>query len=137
VALPGRILRHRAAVVGQVAADRGAAEWVAGEPAAGSPPAPAGTPFRCVLFLPVGAEEDNPYRPRNITRPTLLYNAHDEDGGLVVLVAESELELTAAAEPENVRAMLEGRWQVDGDPAAFGPPGRNVGLMATLQRVRG
>lgn len=128
------VLKHRATPQVLAADDEG--EWEAGERGAGAAPQP-GVAFACMLFLPAGVEEANPFRPRNITRPTLLYEPTNVAGGDVELRMEMELTLVAANEAPPARALLEGRWQVDGDPQAFGPPGRTIGMMTNLQRVRG
>lgn len=109
------------------------AEWVEGEP---DIEPQRGTPFACVLFLPRGAEATtDAFRRRQVTRPTLLYTGMDVGGGEVQLTGDDELELTAAEEPPVARAMIEGRWMVDGDPQPFGPPGQVIGWQATLERV--
>lgn len=128
------VLRHRAVPLSLVEDDSDPDEWPEGEPGEGPEPT-EGTEFRCILFLPTGTEDDNPFRPRNITRPTLLYEPVDELGADLPLEAAHELRVTADREPPPARALIEGRWQVDGDPQAFGPPGRTIGMLANLSRV--
>jgi hypothetical protein len=93
-----------------------------------------GTPFQGILFLPQGGEEPNPYRPRKISRPTLLYLPLDSEGQPVVLAAEDELLITAA-ELAPWTGATEARWQVDGTPQPFGPPGSVIGIQAALVKV--
>lgn len=93
-----------------------------------------GTPFMGVLFLPQGSEEQNPYKPRKITRPTLLYLPTDTTGAAVVLKAEDEV-LIDAPELEPWTGAAAARWQLDGVPQPFGPPGSVIGIQAALVKV--
>lgn len=93
-----------------------------------------GTPFACVLFLPQGAEEQNPYRPRKISRPTLLYLPLDIDGQPVVLKAEDSI-VIAAPELAPWTGATEAEWRVEGTPQPFGPPGEVIGIQAILVKV--
>lgn len=116
------------------------ATWVEGERVEDAD-SDGGTRFRCVLFLPApGTENATPtyFSPKRIVQPTLLYGPKDLAGAQVALSAEDELgviarELNLA---QGLAAEAEVRWQVQGSPQAFGPPGRTViGFQATLQRV--
>lgn len=124
-----------------VYADDATADWAEGEPGEAATPA-EGPTFPCVLFLPTGQEEANPYRPRKITRPTILFEPSrpddwdDEPGTAITVSADDELligapELAAWAGSDNAR------WQIDGAPQPFGPPGRVIGVQATLKAVEG
>lgn len=93
-----------------------------------------GTPFQGILFLPQGSEEQNPYRPRKLSRPTLLYLPKDALGAAVVLKAEDEL-LIAAPELAPWTGAAEARWQLEGVPQPFGPPGSVIGIQAALVKV--
>lgn len=93
-----------------------------------------GIPFMGVLFLPQGTEEQNPYKPRKITRPTLLYLPLDTTGAAVVLEAEDEV-LIEAPELEPWTGAAEARWQIDGTPQPFGPPGSVIGIQSALVKV--
>jgi hypothetical protein len=142
--LPSHILVHVATPVSYVEGIAGD-EMIEGEPGeAGAEPI-EGTPFEAVLFLPgPGGEESNPYKPRTIRRPTLLYNPDRGlvdasrglvgDGSAIVLGAEDEL-LIDAVELASFTGGERVRWQVDGEPQPFGPPGRVIGVQATLKRV--
>lgn len=143
--LPSHILVHVATPVSYVEGGVGD-EWIEGEPGEGGPTRTEGVPFECVLFLPSpGGDEGNPYKPRVVRRPTLLYNPDRNiadatrglvgDGSAIVLTNEDEVMLDA---PELVAWTGENpsRWQASGDSQPFGPPGTVVGVMATLQQVR-
>jgi DNA mismatch repair protein MutH len=97
-------------------------------------PAAVGKRFACVLFLPLGGEEPNPFRRRKITRPTLLFLPTAEDGSAVSISADSEL-LIEAPDLAAFTGGAQVRWQVDGDPQPFGPPGEVIGAQATLSKV--
>lgn len=115
--------------------------WVEGERVPNAEDPDGGTRFRCMLFLPApGVENAQPgyFSPKRIIQPTLLYGPKDVDGAQVALSAEDELGVISpelnVAEGRAVDA--EVRWQVQGNPQAFGPPGRTViGFQATLQRL--
>jgi hypothetical protein len=95
-----------------------------------------GDPFRCVLFLPSGAEQDR--RGRQVKEPTLLYEPNYPDGSPVSLNTSDRLRILA---PElnlaqGLERDLELVWQVRGDPQPAGKPGRVPKVMiATLRRV--
>ena len=97
-----------------------------------------GEPFDCVLFLPLGKEDDR--RGRQVKRPQLMFLPFTQSGAPFALKPEDRLgivapELNAAlGEP----AEREVEWQVDGDPQPLGKPGEDVvGLLANLRRVEG
>jgi hypothetical protein len=145
-ALPSHILVHTATPVSFVEGVAGD-EWIEGEPGEAGPTRTEGVPFECVLFLPgAGGAEPNPYKPRVVRRPTLLFNPTRNlldvsrhlvgDESPITLSDRGELlidapELTAWT-PAGVNPS---RWQADGDAQPFGPPGRVVGVMATLVAV--
>jgi hypothetical protein len=133
--LPDHILVHRATPRSYVeAADAG--PWLAGEPGARGPEVVLGAPFPCVLFLPSpGGAQDTTFRPKVVKRPTLLFNPTRLDGSLVLVGSEDELAVSAP-ELEAWTGAAEARWQVDGDPQPFGPPGLVYGVVATLKIVR-
>lgn len=123
--------------------DTPADQWIEGEPGADGPEPIKGEPFACVLFLPLGAEEspgaDSP-RPRKSSRPTIMYETPRADGTAVVLSADDELliaapELSAHFEQAEGEAAGVGRWQVDGRPQPFGPPGEVIGVQANVKQV--
>lgn len=132
--LPLRILKHTATPVRYEEAAAGA--WVEGEPGATGPEPIRGMGFPSVLFLPNStgeAEVEQSWKPRAITRPTLLFDPAyvtgeqpGKDDELMILAPE--LAGWTGAE--------EARWQVDGVPQPFGPPGRVMGVQATLKQVR-
>lgn len=143
--LPAHILVHVATPVSYVEGVAGD-EWIEGEPGEGGPQPVEGVPFECVLFLPSpGGEEANPYKPRVVRRPTLLYNPDRNivdpsrglvgDGSDIELSAEDELLILA---PELIAwtKLERARWQLEGDSQPFGPPGKVYGAMATLLQVR-
>lgn len=143
--LPAHILVHTATPVSYVEGVEGD-QWIEGEPGEGGPEPVEGVPFECVLFLPSpGGEEANPYKPRVVRRPTLLYNPDRNildatrgligDGSDIELSAEDELLILA---PELVpwTKAARARWQLEGDSQPFGPPGSVFGAMATLLQVR-
>lgn len=98
-----------------------------------------GTPFGCCLFLPQGVEDaPNPRGGRQVRRPTLLVAPEDDLGQPVALPHEAELDVMAAelnlAEGRPIEARV--RWQVDGSPQPFGPPGEDIiGAQVALVRV--
>jgi hypothetical protein len=94
-----------------------------------------GTPFQGVLFLPLGSEEANPFRPRKLSRPTLLCLPEDAAGQPVTLKPEDEVTILA---PELApwTGANAARWQVDGAPQPFGPPGSVIGFQANLVKVQ-
>jgi hypothetical protein len=134
--LPAHILVHVATPVVFAEGDAGH-EWVEGEPGVAGPTATDGVPFLCVLFLPApGGVEDNPYKPRVVRRPTLLFNPLRADGSAVVLTNEDELRIDAPELAPYTGGVNPARWQASGDAQPFGPPGSVGGLMATLVMVR-
>lgn len=119
----------------------GDADWIAGEPGDGPEPVP-GDGWPCYLFLPLGQEEPGP-RSRKITRPQVMFDPAEMPAGEAAPSADDELLILApelagffvqaAEEGEGV-----GRWQVDGAPQPFGPPGVQViGVLANLKAVGG
>lgn len=136
--LPARVLRHTATPVRgrDTNVDENAEEWIEGEPGEGAEPV-AGLPFACVLFLPQsteGAGQEFSWRQRAITRPTLLYNIVRADGSRVDIGKDDELTISAPDLAEWQGGALA-RWQVDGIPQPFGPPGRAFACQATLKQV--
>lgn len=132
--LPAHILKHLATPVSYVEGVEGD-EWIEGEPGEGGPQAVEGVPFPCVLFLPgPGGEEANAFKPRTVTRPTLLYNPERDDASPVLVGHEDEL-LIDAPELAPWTGAARQRWQVEGSSQPFGPPGSVFGVMATLRRV--
>lgn len=133
--LPAHILVHVGTPVSYVEGVEGD-EWIEGEPGEAGPVPVEGVSFPCVLFLPgPGGDEQNTFKPRVVRRPTLLFNPERLDGSPVVVTNEDELLIEA---PELVAwtGAATARWQASGDGQPFGPPGRVVGVMATLQQVR-
>lgn len=143
--LPAHILVHTATPVSYVEGS-GADEWIEGEPGESGAEPVEGAPFECVLFLPApGGVEDNPWKPRVVRRPTLLFNPDRNivdakrglvgDGSAIVVTNEDELLIFA---PELVAwtGSNPARWQASGDSQPFGPPGSVFGVMATLLQVR-
>jgi len=126
----------------RVEEDEDAPEWIEGEPGDG-PSAVAGPQFPAVLFLPLGQEEAGP-RARKVTRPTLLWEPVNADTGEAVDPPGPDDELLISA-PELAGWFEQapgeedgvGRWQVDGPPQPFGPPGTVIGVQAILKAVRG
>jgi hypothetical protein len=136
------VLVHRARRL-RVEEDDDAAEWIEGEPGDG-PQAVPGPEFPVVLFLPFGQEESGQPRTRKVTRPTLMWEPVNADTGEAVEPVGSDDELLISA--EELAAWFEqvpgeedgvGRWQVDGQPQPFGPPGIVIGVQANLKAVRG
>lgn len=143
--LPSHILVHTATPVSYVEGIEGDL-WIEGEPGDGGPTRVEGVPFECVLFMPgPGGEETNPYKPRVIRRPTLLYNPDRNvvdatrgligDGSDIELTHEDELLIAAPELATWAGGEAQARWQLEGDSQPFGPPGRVGGVMATLRRV--
>lgn len=144
--LPAHILVHTATPVSYVEGAPGD-EWIEGEPGEGGPTPVEGVPFECVLFMPgPGGAEDNPFKPRTVRRPTLLYNPDRGivdsvrgligDGSDVELTAEDELLIDAPELAPWTGGQTRARWQLDGDTQPFGPPGIVGGVMATLKMVK-
>lgn len=110
-------------------------EWVEGEPGADGPQPVDGPEFPCFLFLPLGSEDEAHPRSRKVSRPTVMWDPAEVVGDNPT--ADDEL-LIVAPELAPVLGAGEVRWQVDGAPQPFGPPGEQVvGVQATLKRVEG
>lgn len=138
------VLVHTATPVEYVE-DAAAVEWIEGEPGASGGPEPVrGAPFPVVLFLPLGTEQEDRPRSRKVTAPTVLWEPVNADTGAEAPVLDADAELLILApelkgyfeqvdgEPEGT-----GRWQIDGNPQPFGPPGRVIGVQARLKAVTG
>jgi hypothetical protein len=110
------------------------ADWIEGEPGADDQEPERGTPFPCVLFLPLGSEEAGRPRARQVSRPTMLFLPERDDGSTVDVTGNDEL-LISAPELAAWTGAAEQRWQVDGAPQPFGPPGEVIGLQATVLKV--
>jgi hypothetical protein len=110
-------------------------EWIEGEPGEGGSEPVAGDEFPCVLFLPGGSEDSGQPRSRKITRPTLLFEPVNADSGAAVAVSADDELLVRAPEMAFLTGAEEVRWQVEGQPQPFGPPGTVIGVQATLKRV--
>ena len=134
------MLVHVATPVEYVEGDE-AGEWIEGEPGAEGPTPEKGVAFSCVLFLPIGTEDEGQPRRRKVTRPTILFEPEDVNGGAMdppsadheLLIAAPELAASfeqAAGEPPGT-----GRWQIEGTPQPFGPPGSVLGYQATVTQV--
>lgn len=111
--------------------------WIEGTPSTEGAKPRSGAPFACVLFLPQAPEtggEQVSWKPRTISRPTLLYNPTRPDGSGVLLTKDSELDVLAPELAPYLGADSV-RWQVDGSPQPAGRPGRPVVVVATLKRV--
>lgn len=118
-------LAHRAIPVGTVTAGN----WIEGDP---DEEEDAGTGFDCALFLPMGGEQNPPRGRRAVRTPTLLLAPLDDRGELVTVSPEDQLDITA---PE-ITGPSALRWQVNGFPQPFGPPGEPIiGSQVTLVRV--
>lgn len=122
----GTICVHTATPVTEVESDD-EATWAAGEP---EKTVTTGEAFPCVLFLPLGKREDT--RGRQVREPTLLWEAFNEEGEPMVPVKENDELLILAEELTGADPV---RWQVNGEPQPFGPPGEVIGYQATLIRV--
>lgn len=108
------------------------AEWIEGEPGDGPEPV-LGPLFPCFLFLPLGQEEPGP-RSRKVSRPTVMWDPAELTGDHPS--AEGEL-LIEAPEYAPVTGAGAVRWQIEGAPQPFGPPGGPlVGVQATLKQVQ-
>lgn len=108
------------------------AEWIEGEPGDGPETVPAAA-FPCFLFLPLGQEEPGP-RSRKVSRPTVMWDPAEVTGDDPT--ADDEL-VIEAPEYAPVTGAAAARWQVEGSPQPFGPPGGPlVGVQATLKQVR-
>lgn len=105
--------------------------WVQGEPSNESDPRP-GVPVACCLFLPLSGEQQAPRGRRAVRVPLLLLSHTDEDGADVDLGPADEVDVTAPelTGPDPVR------WQIDGYPQPFGPPGEElIGKQVNVKRV--
>lgn len=95
--------------------------------------------FMCVLFLPVGDEEESNSRGgRQVRRPTLLTLPLDLEGSPVLLPPKAELGIIAAElnVAEGREADVEVRWQISGSGQPLGKPGKTPKtLQAILLRV--
>lgn len=113
-------------------------EWIEGEPGEAGPEPVPGVAFPAVLFLPQGQEDSNRPRSQKVSRPTLLYEPVNADTGVPVakLSADDEL-MVRAPELAFWTGAEEARWQVDGTPQPFGPPGTVIGVQAVLKQVSG
>lgn len=137
------VLVHRATPVEFVEGTDEPTQWIEGEPGIEGPTGVRGTPFPCVLFLPLGSEDEGQPRSRKVTRPTLMFEPFDFDGAPVEPPsAEDELliaapELAASFEQAEGEEPGTGRWQIEGTPQPFGPPGRVIGYQATVKQVEG
>lgn len=125
-AQPTRVEENRAVPAGQ---------WIEGEPGnVGATPVPA-TTFPCFLFLPQSGESEGgerSWRPRSVRRPTIMFDPAEVTGKQPG--KEDELLITA---PE-LAAFTGGspaRWQVEGIPQPFGPPGVVIGAQVALKQV--
>lgn len=120
----------------------GEEDWIAGEPGDGPEPAPGGE-WPCYLFLPLGQEEPGP-RSRKVTRPQVMFDPVEKPVGEADPSADDELLIFA---PELAGYFVQvgvegeagvGRWQIEGPPQPFGPPGVQViGVLANLKAVGG
>lgn len=114
-----------------------AEEWIEGEPGDTGPEPTQLAPVPCLLFLPQAPETaggEVAWKPRVITRPTLLYNPSRPDGTDVGLKKDDEL-LIDAPDLAPWVGQNPARWQLDGIPQPAGPPGRPVVVIATLKRI--
>lgn len=114
--------------------DEGTVAWIEGEPSSEGLEPVAGAPFPCVLFMPQGGGQDNPYRPRVIKAPQILFNPLRADLTVVAVGHEDEL-LIAAPELAPWTGAETARWLANGNAQPFGPPGTVIGLLATLRAV--
>lgn len=151
MALPSYILVHAAVPLTYEEPQTNPTSWIEGEPGdqGGGEPV-QGPGFACVLFMPgPGGEQQNTYRPKVITQPTILYNPTRDmnraaangapvitaDNSPVVITNEDEL-LVTAPELAAWTGDVTVRWQAVGDAQPFGPPGSVFGILATLRAVR-
>lgn len=134
--LPAQILVHVATPLGYDEPQSDPEEWIEGEPgpAGGGEPI-EGVPFACVLFLPLGGEQSNPYRTKVVKTPTLLYNPVRDDNSPVLITDESEL-LISAPELAPWTGAETARWLAAGDGQPFGPPGQVIGVQLTVRQTR-
>lgn len=135
--LPRRILKHTATPIRTVEADAGAPTWVEGERGEEGPQPVAEAAFPCIVFLPNATESaggESSWRPsRQIRRPTMLFDPALVPGRQPT--RETEL-MILAPELAPWTGAGEARWQLDGDPQPFGPPGSVIGAQATLKQVK-
>lgn len=130
--------------------DPGVGEWIEGEPGPQGPEPVTGVAFPLVLFLPLGTEEapgtESP-RGRKVSRPTIMFEPlrplgwPQQPGTPITLGADDELlifapELAQFFEQVAGEAIGTGRWQVEGAPQPFGPPGEVIGVQANVKQVR-
>lgn len=107
--------------------------WIEGEPDENRVP---GTPFACCLFLPLPGQAQPRRGRRVVSVPTLLLATHDLADSPVDVRASDELDITAPELPPPWGGPDPVRWQVEGDPQPFGPPGEDlVGMQVALKRV--
>jgi hypothetical protein len=101
-----------------------------------------GEPFDCLFLISIrrratsyaasGAREDATFpEQRKIENPTILYEAERDDGSLVEVVAEDELDILA----EEILGQKAIRFQVEGDPIPLAKPGEVIGYECRLKRV--
>lgn len=110
-------------------------DWVEGEPGTDGLEPATGDPFPCFLFLPSGGgSADTPYRVRTVQTPQMLFDPLRDDGSVVDLKPEDELLIDAPELAPWTGAQVS-RWQVNGRPLPFGPPGQVIGVLATLRQV--
>lgn len=136
-ALRSSLLVHTATPQVTTAGPDAETQWIEGTPSTEGTKPRAGVPFPCVLFLPQAPEqagEQVSWKPRVLTRPTLLYNPTRDDGTPVRLTKDAELDVLAVDLAPFLGAETV-RWQLDGDPQPAGPPGRPVVVIANLKRV--
>jgi hypothetical protein len=122
--------------------------WVEGEP---DETTSFGVVFDCFYMHGRGATEQPavPRGRRKVEGPTIIYESERDDGSIVQLVAEDEVVIDPG-DDEGIWAVLGGegqtvkvgneeipgvRFQVDGDPEPFQPPGEVLGFQARLKRV--
>lgn len=123
----GTVTVHTATII-SIEVDPDEETWIEGEP---DEKEVEGQTFDCFLSLAATPEEDTPIRRRRVKKPTLLYEAEDDDGNVIALAPEDELLITA----EELTGPDPVRWQVDGEPLPLAPPGRLIGFEAKLKRV--
>lgn len=107
--------------------------WIEGVPEETEQTPVTGEQFPCCLFLPLAGEQIPPRGRRVVKVPTLLMATYDNAGNSVSIGPADELLVTAPELPGHATPV---RYQVDGAPQPFGPPGEElVGLQVTLKRV--